>query len=490
MVATSLLLSTCSMGLDIYIANHIGSETIGLFGLIMVVYQFAMTIANSGISLASTRIVAEEAAMSSAFSVFRAMKKCIFYSFLGGCLAGLLLCFFAPLACQLVLHQQISPRVFYFLAISLPFSGVAIALMGYFTGIKRISRNSCYDIANFLFKLLGVWIGFTYFPVQSIENICCILGCAISFSEICSFLLILFLYRLEQKKIRKTQRSSANYQRILKIALPVAVTSYLRSGLSTIKQSIIPVRLEKSGLSCQQALSQYGLVQGMVMPILMFPSVLVNSISLLMIPEFARYRMKQDWNRMREIILLLFRCVILFSFCIIGIFLLFPDQISFLTYHTFSLTPYLLLLAPLLFWMHLDHVIDAVLKGIDRQVGVMFCNIFDLFISIFLLYILIPRFGMIGYIMVMYVSEILNFSISCWQLYRATHFRIDFLHTILHPFTALWITVLLFSSFSILTQSFLSTIGWILLFVMVYIGNYLILSFFLPNCSIFKKLKQ
>ena len=69
MVATSLLLSTCSMGLDIYIANHIGSEAIGLFGLIMVVYQFAMTIANSGISLASTRIVAEEAAMSSAFSV-------------------------------------------------------------------------------------------------------------------------------------------------------------------------------------------------------------------------------------------------------------------------------------------------------------------------------------------------------------------------------------------------------------------------------------
>ena len=149
MVATSLLLSTCSMGLDIYIANHIGSEAIGLFGLIMVVYQFAMTIANSGISLASTRIVAEEAAMSSAFSVFRAMKKCIFYSFLGGCLAGLLLCFFAPLACQLVLHQQISPRVFYFLAISLPFSGVAIALMGYFTGIKRISRNSLLKLKYF-----------------------------------------------------------------------------------------------------------------------------------------------------------------------------------------------------------------------------------------------------------------------------------------------------------------------------------------------------
>ena len=79
LVITSIFIRTISMFFDIYIANQVGSEGIGLFNLIMAVYLFAITIANSGIGLASTRLVAEELATNNQFGAKIAIKKCLSY---------------------------------------------------------------------------------------------------------------------------------------------------------------------------------------------------------------------------------------------------------------------------------------------------------------------------------------------------------------------------------------------------------------------------
>lgn len=77
-------------------------------------------------------------------------------------------------------------------------------------------------------------------------------------------------------------------KRILRITIPVALTSYLRSGLSTVKQLIIPYSLQKSGMNSSNSLIAYGIVNGMAMPIIMFPVSLVISFSTLLVSEFSR----------------------------------------------------------------------------------------------------------------------------------------------------------------------------------------------------------
>lgn len=57
---TSILIKSIDMFFSVYVANKIGSEGAGLFELIMSIYLFATTLANAGIYLAATRIVAEE----------------------------------------------------------------------------------------------------------------------------------------------------------------------------------------------------------------------------------------------------------------------------------------------------------------------------------------------------------------------------------------------------------------------------------------------
>ena len=69
---------------------------------------------------------------------------------------------------------------------------------------------------------------------------------------------------------------------------------------------------------------------------------------------------------------------------------------------------YVKILAPMLIVTYLDTIVDSIVRGIDEQVSVMKVNILDLFISIFLIYFMLPKIGIIGYILVIYISEFLN----------------------------------------------------------------------------------
>ena len=115
--------------------------------------------------------------------------------------------------------------------------------------------------------------------------------------------------------------------------MPVAITSCIRSGLNTFKQLLIPIQLEKSGLACNTALSAYGMINGMAISILLFPGLITNNIASLLIPDFARYNVKKDFTKMNSVINTLFFLVIIFSFFIIGFFLMYSDEISLIAYN-------------------------------------------------------------------------------------------------------------------------------------------------------------
>lgn len=426
LIITSFFMRTISIFFDIYIANKIGSQGIGLFNLIMSVYLFAITIANSGIGLASTRIVAEEIALDRKQGTKIAMTKCIIYSLILGTIAAILLTILAPFLCKNILHGKINETALYIISISLPFSAIASAINGYFVGVKKVSKNSLYEVFNIMTKIIITFLLINYISPKNVEISCIILIFANTVSEILSFVYLYILYRIDLKKINDVRKTKENYlKRVLKISIPIAITSYIRSGLSTIKHMLIPLRLEKHGMTCDNALSTYGMINGMVMPLLLFPGLIINSVSSLLIPEFARYRAKKDYKRMNEVINTTFFLSIIFSIVVVIIYTLFHKQIAIFTYRNLEIGNYLLILAPLTLFMYLDHIVDAILKGIDGQVGVMYCNIIDLFMSIALIYTIVPVYGLNGYIFILYFSEIFNFTISVYQLKKTTQFSFD-----------------------------------------------------------------
>ncbi len=433
---TSLVMRSIGVSFNVYISNKIGTEAVGLFGLIMSVYMFSITLATSGINLAATKIVSEELALQNNCVPKKAMQKCICYSLCLGIFAFVLVVMLAPFLSTYVLHNKVPYYLFYVLAISLPFIAVSSALTGYFSALRLVCKSSFARLVEQFVKIIFTTYFLSIVFPNGLEYACLSLILGEIISEIVSCILnfLLYISDLKKREICINEASGKQYtKKILSISLPIAITSYIRSGLSSIKQLLIPLQLEKSGLSCENAISKYGMISGMALPILMFPEVIINSFSSLLLPEFSAYYARKQTNQINHAINKIFHITFLFSIATIGIFACFSNLISLLIYQNIEVAYYFKILCPLIFFMYLDGIVDNILKGLNKQIGVMACNILDLVVSIFCIYFVVPLYGVNGYLFVIFLSEILNCGISLLQLWKATRFHIDFKNWIIKP---------------------------------------------------------
>ena len=434
LTATSFLMRFIGLSFNIYISKKVGSEALGVFSLIMSVYLFFITLSTSGIHLSVTHIVVKKTAFCENADTRFAIRKCFYYSFCFGITSCFLLCLLAKPITYFFVHNQVPYYLFYLIGISLPFISLSSCLNGYFTALRKNGKNAISRIFEQTLKILATSYFLSFFLPTGIFYACLSLVLGEMISEIGSFLFTFVLYLLETKKHMVKQPENQNYfKTILSISLPVAVTSYIRSGLSSLKQLLIPNRLETFGFSCKEAISSFGLISGMTMPILLFPEVLINSFSGLVVPEFAYYDTKKLTSKISYLTERIFRITLLFSIGVLGVFWFYSKEVSFAIYQNFEIAPYIKMICPLIAFMYLDSIIDNILKGLNEQLGVMKCNILDLFTSIFFIYFLLPIWGLGGYIVVIYISEILNFGISFYQLKKQIHFKIDIKNWLVKP---------------------------------------------------------
>lgn len=372
------------------------------------------------------------------------MKKCLLYSLSFGIIAAILLSLFSNFICINLLHGKVSSSLFYIIAISLPFISMSSALNGYFTALRKNGKNAVARIFEQFVKIVSTAYLISLFMPNGLEYACLSLVLGEAISEILSFVFVYILYNFEKRKYNIETNTKVNYMKeIFKITIPVSLTSYIRSGLSSLKQLLIPLRLEKSGINCSTAISTYGLINGLAMPILMFPEVIINSFSGLLVPEFTYYYTRNDHNKISIIISKIFKISLLFSVGVIGVFLFYSDNVSMAIYNNLDISFYLKILCPLLLFMYLDSIVDNILKGLNQELSVMKCNILDLFVSIFCIYFLLPILGSKGYILVIFISELLNSSISIIQLKQITKFKLDLINWILKPFICIFLSYFL-----------------------------------------------
>lgn len=424
---TAFIMKSIGMVFNLYVSNKIGSEAVGVFSLVMSVYLFAITLATSGLSLACTCLVSEQFTKGNFLNGLKAVKSCLLFSLLLGLGSSLLILFFSPIISKNWLQSAVSPAPLYFIAIGLPFIAISSVVNGYFSAVRKAYKSAISQVFELLVKIFATILLLNFYANQTVESICICLILADVISEICSCLLLLIFYQADKLNYYKRAITNITFKkRILKITLPVSITSYIRSGLSTLKQFMIPSRLVLFGFPYSVALSEYGKINGMTMSILLFPNVFILSFSNLLIPEFASLMANQYKKRILQVCQKVFLATSLFSISISMIFFFFANEISLMVFQNLSCAKYIKILSPLILFMYPDNMIDSMLKGLNQQFGVMVCNILDLVLIITALYFLLPSSGLTGYLLAIMISEVFNFCVSFFQLHRATGFKLPF----------------------------------------------------------------
>jgi len=412
-----------SMVFGLYVSNKIGSEAVGTFSLVMSVYLFFVTITTSGIGLACTCIVSEQFANSNFVNGLKAVKSCILFSLLLGLGCSCIVLIFSNTISSIWLKSVISSKPIFLISVGLPFISVSSVINGYFSAVRKAYKSAISQSFELFIKIILTIILLNFYQNKSVESVCNCLILADVISEICSFTLIFILYKRDSIKYTKRAILGITFKRnIFRIAFPVSATSCIRSGLSTLKQFIIPSRLMLFGLTYSMALSEYGKINGMSMALLTFPTVFIMSFSNLLIPEFTSLAAKQYKKRILDICKKVFNATSLFSISLCIIFFFLADKISLLVFQNLECSKYIKILSPIILFIYTDNILDSMLKGLNKQFSVMTCNIIDLILTISILYFTLPTLGITGYLLSIMVSEIFNFSVSYYQLYKATGF--------------------------------------------------------------------
>lgn len=426
LIITSLIFRGIDIYFTGYISKKVGTEQMGIFGLIMSVYLFGITLATSGINLAVTRVISEELALDNLGGVRKVMKKCLYITLITSISTSLIFWVNADFIVEKCLHNKVGTSVVHLVCLALPLIAMSSAISGYFAGVRRIYKNAIGQFIEHVAKvIITAFIINIYLP-YGLDYACFALILGDVFSELVSFSYIYIVYLLDKRKYNNSPELAKhdNYtHRIVRISIPIAITSYIRSGLSTFKQLIIPSSLERSGINCSESLSKYGIINGMALPIIMFPDILVKSFASLLIPEFARYNAKKDYKRTKQMTTILLFLIGGAAVCLTIILFIFSDFLANLIYKDLSVARYIRILAPLATFIYMDTVVDSILRGLDAQVGVMIINILDLALSTSFIYFCVPKLGLIGYLISIYMSEVLNFIVSLFQLIKIVYFR-------------------------------------------------------------------
>ena len=420
LTAGALLVRTVGVSFQVYISNRAGAEAMGLYSLMSGVYGFALTLATSGIHLGVTHVVVDAMGRHQPERILPAMRRAVLYALtLGGAACFLLITFAEPIGIYWLKDTRTvsSLRLF---GITLPLIALSSALGGYFTAVRRAYKNATVQVFEQAVKIGATMYLLAMLTDGGIEATCCVLVLGGALAEVLSFLLELILYTVDRKRHFTRDRTGgdgrAEGKKLMKIAIPVALTAYVRSGLITLEHILIPEGLRNSGSSHSAALAAYGSIQSMALPIILYPAALISSFSGLLVPELAECKVQDCHRRITYIISRVWSLALLFSIGVAGILICFSSEIGEALYPGTDTAVYIRMLAPLIPIMYVDTATDAMMKGLGEQVFSMNINIIDALISVVLVWILVPRYGIGGYLITVYFSEIFNTVLSITHL--------------------------------------------------------------------------
>lgn len=410
-----------------YLAAQIGAEKLGLFGIISSVGVVFATIAISGVRFSVTRLVAEEESRGNLHP--RSLMRCAYcYALAFGVLSGLAMYFFADALSVHWVTDSSAAFPLRLMALSMPLISLGGAAEGYFTAKQKIFRLIFVELTAQLGRIAFVAVNFSMFsaafpPAE-------VLAAGSLISEGILGVGLLFLYFADNHGKKENHPGRKNLGNLVKTAFPLAVSAYMRTGLSSLGQIIIPRGLRRSGMGSASAFATYGVIAQMSMPVVMFPAALLNALGEILVPRLTAAQVTGKKIGISYIVNRALRIGIIFSFGVAGVMFFCSQLLGQSIYGSVEAGMYIRIFAPLVPIIYVDCVTDGCLKGLNQQVYSMVYNVLEGVINVVLLLVLLPETAIMGYIAVMYIKEVFNAVLSLRRLSKVTLVDINILTVI------------------------------------------------------------
>lgn len=352
----------------VVLSRLIGAEVMGLYQLILPVYSIFLSIAVTGLTVGISSLSAGYQAQGNGKAVGQ---------LLGAGLRGLVLLwlplalvvllFSGPMADQLLGDSRTRLGLMLLLPVLL-LTGVENLTKHHFYGIGQVGLPAAVELGEQFVRtaaVLGlVWLFLPQDPAATVALI--VLGMLVS--EVFSSSTLTFLRRRKGAQATGPGESpSLLRKRLMSVAIPVGVTALLGNLMASANSVLIPRKLMATGLTESAAMSQFGVVFGMTLPMLTLPSAFIGALCLAIVPRLSECQAMKRPRACAEKIAKALLAASVLVLPVAALMVTLGPDLGKILFQTPEVGQYVLPLTLGVVLGSYESVLAAVLNGIGRQ---------------------------------------------------------------------------------------------------------------------------
>lgn len=416
LTATGVISRIIGFFYRIFLSRNIGEEGMGIYQLLAPVMALSFSLTAAGIQTSiSKHVAAYEAKKEHRSSVSVLMCGLFMSVFLSLIMGFILFEYSLPISIRFLLEERCAPLVRIY-ALSLPFAAVHSCINGYYYGLKKTSVPSVTQLIEQLVRVLSVYIIFFYCgryhlqPKVSVAVVGLVLGEIVS--SLLSILAITRFYKSSSRKRKHYLPQMPSYniagqlKPLLLLAVPLSINRIVLNFLQSIEAVHLPRKLCVFGLTNSQALSIYGVLTGMALPLILFPQAITGSISVLLLPYVSEADAKGNPARISRAIFSSTGFCLLMGFLATAFFYITGPKLGILLFHSEEAGLFIRSLSFMCPFLYLGSLLTSILNGLNKATHAFFINVLALCIRLSCIFLLVPYIGIKGYLFSLPVSQI------------------------------------------------------------------------------------
>ena len=360
------------MFIKIVMTRLLGTLGIGMYSLISPTFMLLISLASLGLPIAISKLVAEDK---------RNNKNLIFLCFpitlFINVLIMIFLFFFSGYISNNLLHEPRIKLGLICIGFVLPFISISSVLRGYFFGKQRMVPHVVSNVTEDFVRLIVIMIGVPFFLKKGIEFAIAFIVLSNIFSELTS-IFVLFFFLPRNFKIARSDLvfDKQNIRDVLGISLPTTGSRLIGNIGYFLEPIVMTYFLLKSGYTNSFIVTEYGIINGYVMPLVLLPSFFTLAISQAIIPVISYNYSNRNYDLVKNKI----RQGIIFSL-LIGIpctliFLFIPHIPLKFIYNTDLGIPYIRVMSIVCLLHYIQSPISSSLQAMgkarDSMMGTLF----------------------------------------------------------------------------------------------------------------------
>ncbi len=388
----------------IFLTRLIGVAELGVYQLIYPIYLLAFAICCHGTQTALTKLVSHYFGTGKFCHAKRALQIASFYCLALSILIGLLVFYNADWLAVNILKNSDCTLLIKIMAPAIPFVSFKGCLNGYFLGVQKPQYNAISLVFEQVVRL-AVTILLSYTLSEQFID-ATLATITLTAGEACACIVSVIIYFISEKNICFTgfKDSFQVAGKLFKDAVPLTVNKTALTLLSSLEAVMMPSMLFIYYRDNTRAMEVFGMVTGVVMPFLLFPATITNSLSTVLLPEVSYAKAKGNKNAMKKaykgsLYFCLFMGIAAFlGFLVLGEFL---GSFIFDSHESGIMLRNTAFLCPL---MYVSTTMSSILNGMDMVVSNLIYHIISIIIRIVFIIFLVPYYGISAYTFGIFIS--------------------------------------------------------------------------------------